>query len=212
MSGCSNSKMSAFVGMRGFGDEEGIRGVCHEGSRPGGGCAECAGEAAEPGRGGGTAGPWGPAGGEAINAVPGAWCHGAGIRSPRRAAEQRHRGGGSGRDHGAGAEALRGLRPDAGVREARRGPWTAAVGGDASAMDDRRGPVEGQGPARGAHSPGPPAAPAARGAGADRRLAARLVRGPGAAVHAGRVRRRRHEPPAGAAVRAGGDHRPRTCA
>ena len=60
---------------------------------------------------------------------------------------------------------------------------------------------------RRAHAPGPPAAPAVRGAGADRRLAARLVRGPGAAVHADRVRRRRHEPAAGAALRARGDHR-----
>ena len=66
---------------------------------------------------------------------------------PWQGTEQRHRGGSSGGDDGAGDEALRGLRSDAGVRETRRGSWTAAVGGDASAMDDRGRPVAVEGPA-----------------------------------------------------------------
>ena len=132
---------------------------------------------------------------------------GAGVGSSRQAAEQCHRRGGPAGDAGPGSEALCGFRPDIGVREAGGGARLPGVGGDVAPVDDGRGFVAFEVAARGA---GPPEAPASRergGLGPDRRFAARLVRGPGSAVHVDRVRGRRDDAVAGDGIFPLGDDR-----
>src|SRR3954453_9237411 len=86
------------------------------------------------------------------------------------------------------------LRADARGREAGRGPRPASVAGDAAVVDERGRPVgAAQGPPR-AGPPAPPPPRPPRRAGADRRLPAPLARGPRAALHAARLRRRRDQP------------------
>ena len=124
--------------------------------------------------------------------------------APARPAEQPAPAGRGARGRARGrARALRRLRPDARGREAGRGPRPATVARDAAAVDERGRPV---GAAQGPPRAGPPAPPPPRPpgrAGADRRLPAPLVRGPRAALHAARLRRRRDQPADAPPVRAG---------
>src|SRR5947209_13802395 len=130
----------------------------------------------------------------ALEGVPGERGRGPGL-APARPSEQpppprRGARGRAGRD----PRALRRLRADACRREAGRGPRPRARPRDGPALDGRgRAP----GPARGARPARPPAPPPPRSpgrAGAGRRPRAPLVRGPRPALHAPRLRRRRHQP------------------
>ena len=116
---------------------------------------------------------------------------GSGVRASGQAAEQRHRRGSSPGGCGSGAGALPGFRADIRAREAGGGARSSAVGGDAAPVDDRGWPVAREGAAGDAGASESAAAGVRGGPGADRRLAARLVRGSRAGVRADRVRRRR---------------------
>src|SRR3954470_11008445 len=142
----------------------------------------------------------------AAEGVPGERGRGPGL-APARPSEQpppprRGARGRAGRD----PRALRRLRADARRREAGRGPRPQARPRDGPALDGRgRAP----GPAQGARPARPPAPPPPRlpgRAGAGRRLRAPLVRGPRPALHAPRLRRRRHQPADAPAVRAQREH------
>ena len=76
-------------------------------------------------------------------------------------------------------------------------PRASAVGGDVAQVDDRGRAVAGEGAPGAAVASEPSAAGVRWGSGADRRLAARLVRGAGSGVHADRVRGRRDDAAAG---------------
>ena len=97
--------------------------------------------------------------------------------------------------------ALCGLRPDPGAREADRGARLGAVCRDGARLDDRGRHLAPAGPANAAKSPAARAPAVAGRAGADRRLRARVVRGPGPGLHVAGVRRRCHQQAHGAAVR-----------
>src|SRR3954470_3507245 len=135
--------------------------------------------------------------------VPGRGCFWPRL-APARAAEQPPAAGVGPRGRARGrARALRRLRPDARGREAGRGPRPAAVPRDLAAVDGRGRPVgAAQGPPR-ARPPAPPPPGLPGRAGPDRRLRARLVRGPRPGLHAARLRRRRHQPADAPPVRAG---------
>ena len=122
---------------------------------------------------------------------------GPGVRASWQAAEQCHRRGSSPGGCGSGAEAVPGFRADVRAREAGRGPRPAVVRGDAAEVDDRGRPVAGEDAPGGSRASEPSPAGVSRGLGADRRLAARLVRGSRAGVRADRVRRRRDDAAAG---------------
>ena len=77
---------------------------------------------------------------------------------------------------------------DVRAREAGGGAWLSAVGGDLAAVDDGGGAVAVEGAPGAAFASEPSAARG--GPGADRRFAARLVRGARAGLHADRVRGR----------------------
>ena len=148
-----------------------------------------------------------PSGEAAAGALPRAGAVGSGFGASGQAVEQRHGGSGAARGDGTGARALPGLRPDIRAREAGGGARSSAVGGDAAPVDDRGWPVAGEGAAGDAGAPESAAAGLRGGPGADRRLAARLVRGSRAGVRADRVRRRRDDAAAGDGVLRRGDDR-----
>ena len=191
MSPLCKIKVSPFV--RDGGGAFGVTGrnAEHEGVGSGGRDRAGGGEAPAAERGGGAAGAERAAGETAAGALPRAGAVGSGFGAPRQAVEQRHGGSGAARGDGTGARALPGLRPDIRAREAGGGARSSAVGGDAAPVDDRGWPVAGEGAAGDADAPEPSAAGVRGGPGADRRLAARLVRGSRAGVRADRVRRRR---------------------
>ena len=200
-------KVSPFVGDGGGAFGVAGRDAEHEGVGSGGRDRASGGEAPAAARGGRAAGAERAAGEAAAGALPRAGAVGSGFGASGQAFEQRHSGSGAARGGGTGARALPGLRPDFRAREAGRGPRPAVVGGDAAEVDDRGRAVAGEGAAGDAGAPEPPAAGLRRGPGADRRLAARLVRGSRAGVRADRVRRRRDDAAAGDGVLCRGDDR-----
>ncbi len=93
------------------------------------------------------------------------------------------------------------------LREAGGGPRPPAFEGDAAPVDDRGRALGVQVAPRGPRASESAAAGVRWGPGADRRLAARLVRGPVARLHADRVRGRRDDAAAGGGVLRAGDDR-----
>ena len=200
MSPLSKAKVSPFCLVRGVCFGVSGRGSDHSGGRSGCGCGAGCGEALEPARGGGAPGPWRSAGEAPGGALPGAWRRGPGFGSPRQAPEQRDRRVGAPCGGGPGSGALPGLRADVRVREAGGGSRAPAVEGDAAPLDDRGRALAGQVAPRCPRAPEPAASGVRWGPGPDRRLAARLVRGPGARLHADRLRGRRDDAAAGGGV------------
>ena len=147
--------------------------------------------------GGGAAGAGHPSGEAAAGALLRAGMPGAGFEASGQALEQRPGGSGASRGDGPGARALPGLRSDFRPGEAGGGARSPIVGGDAAAVDDRGRVVEAEAAPGGSCSPEPSAAGVPGGSGADRWVAARLVRRARAGVHADRVHRRRDESAAG---------------
>ena len=127
-------------------------------------------------------------------ALPGVGGEGSDFGASGAQGEQRDSAGGSGRDLGGGAGALRRFFTDPGLGEAVGDARLPGVGGDLAQVDGGSGAVaveEAPGDA-GASQPSPATG---RGrVGADRRLAAPMVRGAGAVMHPDRVHRRRHQP------------------
>ena len=199
--------MSPFAGREGSGIGEGRRADECRGSGSGGGDAGRGEEASGAARGGGAT-RYRRAPDQAAGApLSGERRGGSGVRASRQAAEQRHRRGSSPGGCGSGAEAVPGFRADVRAREAGRGPRPAVVGGDAAEVDDRGRSVAGEGAPGGSRASEPPAAGLRWEPGADRRLAARLVRGSRAGVRADRVRRRRDDAAADDGVLRRGDDR-----
>ena len=164
------------------------RGDDHERGGPAGGDPGGRGEAVAATGSGGADGAERAAGEAAFAALPGAWGEGADFEASWAEGEQCDSAGGAGRDSWGGAGALRGLFTDPGLGEAEGGARLWGVGGDVAQVDGRRGAVaveEAPGDA-GASEPSPAAG--AGGVGADRRLAAPVVRGPGAVLVPGYVR------------------------
>ena len=107
-------------------------------------------------------------------------------------------------------ELVRARYPDFGPTFAREKPVEVhghRLSVETARLDDRGRAVAGEGAAGGSGAPEPTASGVRGGPGADRRFAARLVRGPWAGVHADLVRRRCDDAPAGVEVLPGGDDR-----
>src|SRR5271157_5424977 len=115
-----------------------------------------------------------------------------GVAPARTALEQPARCGEGRHDRSDATDALRRFRRDAGQREASRDRGRLGVEGDGPADPDPAGALAAQAAARQEDLPGSRTPAALWRTHPDRREPARLVRGPGGALHADRVHRRRH--------------------